>query len=596
MTRVIVIGGGIGGLTAVHELAERGLEVHVCETRGTFGGKARTQPVPGTGTAGRRDLPGEHGFRFYPRFYRHVIDTMARTPARDGAGGYVDSRLRPCTEAGVALIDGHTWSTCHRRSILRPYDIVEAAEVLFQQLGFDPADAGLFALKVLQFLSSSEDRRLGEYEGISWWTFLGGDGYSQTCKNRASGIPRMLVAMDAQLGNARTVGSTSMQLLLDFTTSGVANDRTMGGPTSEMWIDPWVEYLKELGVQFHAGETCMSLDVSGGCIAGARFASGLVVKGDQYVLAVPIEAAHELMSADLAALDPQCDRLRAANIDQLVSWMVGIQFYLYQDVPLALGHMVFPDAPWALTAISQPQFWSEPVDMFRSRYGTGDVGGLISVDISEWNKEGTFVRKKARDCTKEEIQAEVWWQLKAALNGQRPDQQTLTDDLLHSWHLDDDIDYSAGLPPLNRSRLLIHPPGSWALRPEAASAVPNLCFAADYVRTYTDIASMEGACEAGRRAANAILDRVGSTASRVGVWPLQEPPQYQRWKQLDADLYRIGRPHVFETAGIHRAFEAAELLRRFSAVTGLAQIDDFLDQFRLTDIVGGLLGRFGIGR
>jgi hypothetical protein len=58
------------------------------------------------------------------------------------------------------------------------------------------------------------------------------------------------------------------------------------------------------------------------------------------------------------------------------------------------------------------------------------------VDISEWDKEGRFVRKKARDCTKDEIQAEVWWQLKAALNGSRPDEQALTDDLLRSWHLE----------------------------------------------------------------------------------------------------------------------------------------------------------------
>ena len=596
MAKVIVIGGGIGGLTAAHELAERGLEVHVYETRASWGGKARTQPVPGTGTAGRRDLPGEHGFRFYPRFYRHVIDTMARTPAADGAGGYVDGRLRPCTEAGVALIDGGTWSRVHRHMLTRPYDILEAVEVLFQQLGFSSADAGLFGLKVLQFLSSSDDRRLGQYEGLSWWQFLGGDGYSQKCQTRASGIPRMLVAMDAQLGNARTIGGTSMQLLLDFATSGVASDRTMGGPTSETWIDPWVKHLKELGVQFHPGDTCIGLDVGAGRVEGARFASGLIAKGDHYVLAVPIESAQGLMSPDLAALDPQCDRLRAAKVDQLISWMVGIQFYLYEDVPLVRGHMVFPDAPWALTAISQPQFWREPVGLFRRHYGNGDVGGLISVDISEWDKEGAFVRKKARDCTKDEIQAEVWWQLKAALNGRKADQQPLTDELLHSWHLDDDLDYSAGLPPLNRSRLLIHPPGSWALRPEAASTVPNLCFAADYVRTHTDIASMEGACEAGRRAANAILDRVGSAATRAGIWPLQEPPQYERWKQLDADLYRIGRPHIFEIAGIHRAFEAADLLRRFSAFTGLAQLTDLLDQFKLTDVVDGLLSRFGIRR
>jgi hypothetical protein len=26
----------------------------------------------------------------------------------------------------------------------------------------------------------------------------------------------------------------------------------MGGPTSEAWIDPWIQHLKALGVQFHS--------------------------------------------------------------------------------------------------------------------------------------------------------------------------------------------------------------------------------------------------------------------------------------------------------------------------------------------------------
>jgi uncharacterized protein with NAD-binding domain and iron-sulfur cluster len=73
---------------------------------------------------------------------------------------------------------------------------------------------------------------------------------------------------------------------------------------------------------------------------------------------------------------------------------------------------------------------------------------------------------------------------------------------------------------LEENRLLVHPPMAWELRPEAASAIGNLCFAADYVRTNTDLASMEGACEAGRRAANAMLERTGSGAARAQVWSL----------------------------------------------------------------------------
>jgi uncharacterized protein with NAD-binding domain and iron-sulfur cluster len=363
-----------------------------------------------------------------------------------------------------------------------------------------------------------------------------------------------------------------------------------------MWIDPWTAYLEHLGVRFHPVEICTGLSVAGGRIEDARFAGGTVARGDHYVLAVPLEAAQKLMSEDLAPLDPQCDRLRTANMDELVSWMIGMQFFLREDVPLARGHLFFPDSPWALTAISQPQFWRNTVGLFRQHYGNGEVGGLISVDISEWNKPGAVVEKKARECSKEEIKTEVWWQLKAALNGSGPNQQTLTDDLLHSWHLDADLEFSEGKARTNHSPLLIHPPGSWALRPEAASAIPNLCFAADYVRTHTDLASMEAACEAGRRAVNAILEREHSTAERVPIWPLEEPAMFEPWKKLDADLYRVGRPHVFEIVGVKHAAEAADLFRRFSALTGLAQLDALISQFRIKDIVGGLFKQFGFGK
>jgi uncharacterized protein with NAD-binding domain and iron-sulfur cluster len=65
---------------AAHDLGERGFSVDVYERKPVLGGKARSMLVPSSGVAGRADLPGEHGFRFFPGFYKHVTDTMRRTP------------------------------------------------------------------------------------------------------------------------------------------------------------------------------------------------------------------------------------------------------------------------------------------------------------------------------------------------------------------------------------------------------------------------------------------------------------------------------------------------------------------------------------
>src|SRR5580658_10798570 len=99
-------------MSAAHELIERGFEVVILERLNIAGGKARSMPVEddGPGTEGRQlvdtgiasitdEIPGEHGFRFFPGFYKHVIDTMRRTPSFDGRA--VADHLVPTTRIGI---------------------------------------------------------------------------------------------------------------------------------------------------------------------------------------------------------------------------------------------------------------------------------------------------------------------------------------------------------------------------------------------------------------------------------------------------------------------------------------------------------------
>jgi uncharacterized protein with NAD-binding domain and iron-sulfur cluster len=230
-----------------------------------------------------------------------------------------------------------------------------------------------------------------------------------------------------------------------------------------------------------------------------------------------------------------------AQLDQLrTRWMNGIQFYLKQDVSLAHGHAIYLDSPWALTSISQRQFWTR-TDL--ARYGDGTVRGILSVDISEWEAPGVLYGKPAMRCTAEEIKNEVWAQLKQHLNDGGSVQ--IDDANLLTWFLDPDIEFPNPTGATNLEPLLVNTAGSLRFRPEAQVELSNLFLASDYVRTYTDIACMEAANEAARRAVNCLLAAEGSSHTAAGLWPLEEPQFLKPLQEIDRIRYRLGLPHHF---------------------------------------------------
>ncbi len=531
-------------MSAAHELAERGFSVRVIEARDVLGGKARSMSVPNTGRGGRRDLPGEHGFRFFPGFYRHLPDTMRRIPY-DGQSDGVLGNLRVATEAEVAREGGRTPLLLPVRFPPSPTHIPTILSHLARaQLGLTPADLAHFVERLLVLLTSCQARRFGQWEHQSWWEFSGASTRSPAYQRfLADGLTRSLVAARAREMSARTGGYILLQLLFDMSELGRTADRLLNGPTSDVWIRPWQDHLRGLGVDVHLGQEVAEIHVSAGRV------TSVVVRGpdgshrgleaDWYVSAVPVEHMARLAGPALRAADPGL-----ADLDRLrTRWMNGIVLFLRHDVPIVHGHVIYIDSAWSLTSISQRQFWSGSLE----RFGAGDVGGILSVDVSDWTTPGPLTGKPAMACSREEILAEVWAQLQAHLNigGRR----VLDDgDLVH-WFLDTDVRFPdvrqvMGIrTDINLEPLLVNTVGSWGWRPDATTSIENLFLASDYVRTYTDLATMEGANEAARRAVNGILDRSGSTESRCQIWPMREPAIFGPARLVDRWRYERGQRH-----------------------------------------------------
>ncbi|HEU4717215.1 MAG TPA: FAD-dependent oxidoreductase, partial [Bacteroidia bacterium] len=261
--KVIILGGGVAGLSAAHELAERGFSVEIFERNPDVpGGKARSVPVPGTMTDGKLPLPGEHGFRFFPGFYKHLPDTMKRIPF-PGKKSVYENLVAP-DRIMVARYDKPPILTVANF----PHSISDVKLVIHDMFG--GVDTGLteeeidfFAARVWQLMTSCYDRRLNDYERIGWWEFCQADRFSETYRSLlVEGLTRTLVAAQAEIASTKTGGDIFLQLIFNMMMPFVDTDRVLCGPTNEMWIYPWLVYLREKGVKYHLGAEAKSFECS----------------------------------------------------------------------------------------------------------------------------------------------------------------------------------------------------------------------------------------------------------------------------------------------------------------------------------------------
>ncbi len=534
-TTVAVIGGGVAGLTAAHELAERGFTVNVFEATQTTGGKARSIFAPGTGTEGRRDLPGEHGFRFFPSFYRHLPDTMRRIPFEGNPNGVADN-LVATSRTRLARIEAPPVDVLTRfPSSLR--DLADLARMVIRTDLEMPREDLMFVGRLfLTLLTSCKERRFSQYEHAPWWDFVEADRRSPEFRKYFCDVAvRSLVAMCPRRASTRTTGVIGMQIWIDHARPGTHVDRLLNGPTHDAWITPWRRHLERLGVRFHFNARTTQLVVSDGRLAGVRIGAR-TIQADHYVVAVPVERMSALADDAVKHADPSLSNLHKLHTE----WMNGIQFFLDREFPVVNGHLALVDAPWALTAIAQKQFWPG-TDLHA--FGNGHTREVLSVIVSNWDVPGTFINKPARECSRDEIRAEVWAQLRAHV-------PELPSNCVVDWYLADSIEHLPDGTIVNHEPLLINTAGSWEYRPEAVTRLENLFLAADYVRTHTDIATMESANEAARRAVNGILDAAGSNAARCKVWELDEPSFFKPLQALDRVRMLRGQPHLLH--GVER--------------------------------------------
>ena len=469
----------------------------------------RTAPQVGLLVRAHDDLgliAGEHGFRFFPGFYRNLRDTMQRTPIFDP----VTQSFTPRTahdnlqQVDWQVIVDPTRSQqtpLSRRPFSTIGGLLAQYRALRRDIGYRPSDLLRFSLRMLRYMTSSTERRAAYYENMSWWTFLSklhldsaADeppfNYGRRFAEALRHSPKALVAMTSEYADARTQGNISVQLLMDQFGLHDQSDSTLNGPTSTSWFTHWRSYLEEQGVRFFLGEvTDITLDTDpttmvqradveiafAGGVAPAEYLAGESMLRHQAIKAHYIVSALDV--ASLARVTRELRRQPSAgaffDLNRLVrdddnndrdlgdittvgvrtsdrfQTLTGIQLYYRRHVSFANGHIYFALSPWGLSAISQIQFWG-PFGGHRAR-----LAGNLSIDIGSWRADGDMPDPNTLD--RDDIAAGVQEQInrparkpaRTAGGFARPPDPILVRRAMF-YHLDDFIGFAPSTTPDGR--------------------------------------------------------------------------------------------------------------------------------------------------
>lgn len=545
-------------------------------------------------------VPAEHGFRFFPSFYRHLFDTMRRTPILTPTPAQrtkptVFDNLVPAQGLGFAragkatsfIVPRHQMSLEETRRIL---------EQVLDELGYTAADIARFSLKIFKYMTSSSKRRDAEYEDTSWGEFLESWRYSPVSREHIEFGPQMSAALRGSASDARTQGNITIQLMMDQLKPDSLADYTLSGPTSSYWFDHWHDFLKSEGVTFVRG-TLRGFEARGKEIVPV-VSGGIQPKGELFVLALSLPAiaplARELLAvAAQIGVDTGLDDLErigmfAGDLRSLANakpsaplqHLSGIQYYFDQDLRFWRGHTQYLDSAWGLTSIAQPQFWA------RARAHDDGYRSILSVDIGIFDRpytpKGGGTPKTAWECNADEIARHAWEQIvdhhDDAFRKQYGEAAEIPTPIAYAF--DGTLTFEGGRRgPLTRngSPFLVNKTGEYASRPGRLERTPGRsktvsCYdvilgkyvlAGTFMQTFTRLTSMEGANESARHAVNALLQRLNVPGDRCEIWDPEdhELDDLQWFKDLDEDLFERNLPHFVDILGWDELPDQLELVR-----------------------------------
>ena len=555
MPKVIIFGAGLSGLTIAHELIKKGVSVEIYEKDMYAGGMAKSIRV-------KDNVPTEHSWRGYAPFYYNLFKIIKEIPLniKEGFNNYTmddvsthntlndlwtvyENEVFDITKfvnehpggniilkAGgrdlkdVWIENGVDWHINKSNIInkLRTYKIGNLIEEYNEKSVYDNLNKNRLNFKMLYNesgihgepkLSSADylyllflfgkvifsNRRKSEYfkvrldplikknlskEGYHFIAdFLAGPGYGFD-KNTMS------------LGHYAT--------FIEYVIYEKEKDwQVMSMPTSEAWINPWINYLKMMGVKFNFNSKLIKINYKDNIISDCIIRNNgkdIIINGDDYVISLnPFNLNTILKHSNLTDMSIKYDKLNIIN--NQISFRLGFKKKI-KFKKLNSGYVLI-DSAYNITFYPQEDNWNKDVDLGMD----GKIKTLISGTLILPYKNGSLTDSSALSLSLEKLKDEIVHQFFESVEFMNilKDSQVEKSDIIFreiydDWYEDGEYLKSKNSKWVNNFLNEEH-------RPTHVTKFNNMYISGAHCKTSVNIWSMEGAVESGKSTSNLILEK-----------------------------------------------------------------------------------------
>jgi len=478
---IIIFGGGISGLTLAHELIKKNFRILVVEKDNKMGGMAKSN-IENNG------IPSEHSWRGYAPFYKNLFQIIKEIPYKKTN---VFSNLSVPIEFYLLYDDVKNY---------KPKLSISDNFILYY-LGIKYLLANKRKYKYYSYNIEPFLKKYLSNDGYNMIiNFITGPGYGMN-KNEISMGHLLHFPVISQI-NKKNYKHTHTNKNNTYQHHSTDGWHVMNGPTNEVWIKPWIKYLKKQGIDFinnsklinfnHMNNSIVSVNIK---INGVK--NVLIAK--EYILATnPYGTLDIFKNSGMDNLKKKFHLLTKNTKSKQISFRIGINKII--NYPITNIGFVMNDSEFNITWYPQEKHWdNKPY-----------IKSLWSGTIIDFEKKGKIFNKSAEFLNKAQLKIEIKYQILRSKSFQK-----LIYENNDFYIRKKDIDYIeiwnewsfANGKQEHKNKKWVNNIHNDKYRPSQLTSFTNLYLSGAHTQTTINIWSMEGAVESGKITANIILDK-----------------------------------------------------------------------------------------